>query len=147
MQSVIDRLTIDSVIKASAIGLLSVGTFRVINYDLVGVIKVDSATGKKVSQVVERKSESPNSAYSKSKSDEETFFAISNTISQLFMPKIVEDDNIQRILVNPLIAAFATTLYKDSKKASSGRGFALKSYISALSAAAVVTLPLNNLIK
>ena len=135
----------ENIFKGALIGVASLGTFGIATQQGVAVYYYDKETGRKVHKSTQLKNEFKSTSNLTKKSDEELFFGIANGLAQIFIPKIIEDNTLQRILINPLIPSFATTLYKESKGKNVLAGASLKLYFSAVAAAALVELPLNNL--
>lgn len=134
-----------NIFKGSLIGVVSLGTFKISSQERLARIYYDKETGKKVLRNVEVKGNLSPLAKNIKKTDEEIFFAVANGLFQIFTPKITDDESLQRILINPLLSSFSTLLYKESKGKDTAPGTALKYYFSAVTAAALVELPLNNL--
>ena len=126
---------VDKVVKGAVIALVSYGTYNVTEKTKVGKLVEDekNINGVKKRVYVQR--------------NDDLIFSIVNGLTQIIMPPIMKDQTFQTILVNPLLASFITTLYKDISGHSYSKGFPLRAYMSGVTASALVELPLNNFIK
>lgn len=125
---------VDKVVKGAAIALVSYGTYNVTEKTKVGKLVEDEkgVQGKKKKTYIQR--------------NDDLVFSTVIGLTQIVMPPIMKDQTFQTILVNPLLASFITTLYKDISGHSYSKGFSLRAYMSGVTASALVELPLNNFI-
>lgn len=142
-----NNLGIEPFIKGALIGVVSLGTYGVATQEHTSLVYYDKETGKTVLKEHIMKKDLKSRAKTKVQTDEQIFFGISNALAQIFIPKITDDEVLQRILLNTVVSSFATLLYKDSKGKSSTTGAALKLYLASVTASALIVLPFNKLIK